>query len=95
MRKLKNYSKKLWDKWSLLGYDPRPEQEKIILEILTAMENGYKNIILEAGTGTGKSAIATTIANFVDNSYIVTMTNQLLHQYIHDFEYMVKEIKGR
>jgi len=95
MRKLKNYSKKLWDNWSLLGYDPRPEQEKIILEILAAMENGYKNIILEAGTGTGKSAIATTIANFVDNSYIVTMTNQLLHQYIHDFDYMVKEIKGR
>ena len=95
MRKLKNYSKKLWDNWSLLGHDPRPEQEKIILEILTAMENGYQNIILEAGTGTGKSAIATTIANYVESSYIITMTNQLLNQYLHDFSYMVTQIKGR
>lgn len=52
---MKDYSKKLWDNWSLIGHDPRPEQEKIILEILTAMENGYQNIILEAGTGTGKA----------------------------------------
>lgn len=85
----------VYENWSLLGHDPRPEQEKIILEIITAIDEGYKNIILEAGTGIGKSAIATTIANYVENSYIVTMTNQLLNQYIHDFDYMVKEIKGR
>ena len=95
MRKLKNYSEVLTDNWSLKDYDPRPEQEKIILEILTAIDNGYKNIILEAGTGTGKSAIATTLANYMETSYIVTMTNQLLNQYINDFSYMVNEIKGR
>ena len=95
MRKLKNYSEVLTDNWSLHDYDPRPEQEKIILEILTAIDQGYKNIILEAGTGTGKSAIATTIANYMETSYIVTMTNQLLNQYINDFSYMVNEIKGR
>lgn len=86
------------EKFTLKGCDPRPEQEKIINEILTAIDNGYKNIILEAGTGTGKSAIATTIANheeLIKDSYIVTMTNQLLQQYLHDFDYMVKEIKGR
>lgn len=83
------------ENWSLLEHDPRPEQEKIIQEIITAIDNGYQNIILEAGTGVGKSAIATTIANYVENSYIVTMTNQLLQQYLHDFNYMVKEIKGR
>lgn len=92
-----NYST-ISDNFTLLGHTPRPEQEKIIQEILTAISEGYKNIILEAGTGTGKSAIATTIANheeFIENSYIVTMTNQLLQQYLHDFDYMVKEIKGR
>ena len=81
--------------WSLIGHDPRPEQVDIINEILTAMDQGYKNIILEAGTGTGKSAIATTIANYVESSYIITMTNQLLNQYLHDFSYMVTQIKGR
>ena len=83
------------DKWSLPDKIPRPEQERIINEILTALDQGYTNIILEAGTGTGKSAIATTIANYMESSYIVTMTNQLLQQYLYDFEDMVNEIKGR
>lgn len=89
---------KISEEWTLLGTTPRPEQEKIINEIITAIDNGYKNIILEAGTGVGKSAIATTIANHhetIDNSYIVTMTNQLQTQYIDDFDYMIEEIKGR
>ena len=82
-------------KWSLYDHNPRDQQIEIINEILTAMDKGYKNIILEAGTGVGKSAIATTIANYVENSYIITMTNQLLQQYLHDFDYMIEEIKGR
>ena len=83
------------NRWSLIGYPPRTVQTNIINERLHAMDQGYKNIILEAGTGIGKSAIATTISNYVDNSYIITMTNQLLQQYLHDFEYMTMEIKGR
>ena len=70
--------------WSLTQYPPRPEQVKIIDEISTAIDNDYHNIILEAGTGTGKSAIATTIARMMDESYILTMTNQLQRQYLDD-----------
>lgn len=81
--------------WSLANYSPRPEQIKIIDKITSAIDNGYKNIILEAGTGIGKSAIATTIARMVDKSYILTMTNQLQAQYLDDFKYMLSEIKGR
>lgn len=81
--------------WSLKEYEPRTEQIRIIEEIITAMDLGFKNIILEAGTGIGKSAIATTIANLCDNSYILTMTNQLQKQYLDDFNYMLTEIKGR
>lgn len=81
--------------WSLSKYSPRPEQKHIIDEIQEAMDLGYKNIILEAGTGIGKSAIATTIANMVSSSYIVTMTNQLQAQYLQDFQNMLMEIKGR
>ena len=83
------------EKWTLTKHKPRDDQIRIINDILSAINEGYKNIILEAGTGTGKSAIATTISNYVENSYIITMTNQLLQQYLRDFDYMVEEIKGR
>lgn len=83
------------ENWSLKGHLPRPGQEKIIDEIIYAIDEGYKNIILEAGTGIGKSAIATTIANYFDSTYIITMTNQLQEQYLQDFKYMLNEIKGR
>lgn len=81
--------------WSLKQYSPRPEQIKIINGISDALDLNYRNIILEAGTGVGKSAIATTIANMVGDSYILTMTNQLQAQYLNDFKYMLTEIKGR
>lgn len=81
--------------WSLKGCFPRPAQEKCIDEIQEALDSGYENIILEAGTGIGKSAIATTIARMVCDSYILTMTNQLQGQYLNDFNYMLTEIKGK
>ena len=83
------------ENWSLKKHLPRPGQEEIIDEIIYAIDEGYTNIILEAGTGIGKSAIATTIANYMETSYIITMTNQLQEQYLNDFEYMLSEIKGR
>ena len=81
--------------WSLKGYNPRSSQVKLINKINFAIGEGYKNIILEAGTGTGKSAIATTLANMYDDSYILTMTKQLQEQYLDDFSDMLVEIKGR
>ena len=81
--------------WSLTGYNPRASQAKLITKINNAIQNGYKNIILEAGTGIGKSAIATTLANMYGDSFILTMTKQLQEQYIDDFGDMLVEIKGR
>ena len=91
---LYNYDWEHQEHWSLQGYSPRPEQKRIINEIIEAIEMGFKNIIVEAGTGTGKSAIATTIANYVGDCYILTMTKQLQNQYLDDFDYMLAEIKG-
>lgn len=81
--------------WSLREYEPRPEQVKIIDDVVKAWDKGYQNVIIEAGTGVGKSAIATTLANMVNTSYICTMTNQLQGQYLDDFGYMLHEIKGK
>ena len=80
--------------WSLHGHYPRNSQIKLINKINWAIGEGYKNIILEAGTGIGKSAIATTLANMYDDSYILTMTKQLQEQYLNDFGDMLVEIKG-
>lgn len=61
---------------------PRPGQLDIINDIYEAIEEGYKYIILEAGTGTGKSAIATTLTRIYKPAYILTMTKQLQDQYV-------------
>lgn len=73
---------------------PRNGQLETITEIFEAITKGYKFIILEAGTGTGKSAIAATLANMHESSYILTITKQLQDQYLKDFNDF-KLVKGR
>ncbi|MBQ6813750.1 MAG: DEAD/DEAH box helicase family protein [Methanobrevibacter sp.] len=74
----------------------RKEQLETISEIAEAIDKGYKYIVLEAGTGTGKSAIAATLARMYDSAYILTITKQLQQQYLDDFEeYGFKLVKGR
>lgn len=76
--------------------EARKNQLETISEIRQAIDNGYKYIILEAGTGTGKSAIAATLALMSDSSYILTVTKQLQDQYIRDFSNLgFKLVKGR
>lgn len=76
--------------------EARKNQLETISEIKQAIDNGYKYIILEAGTGTGKSAIAATLAQMFDSSYILTVTKQLQDQYITDFaDLEFKLVKGR
>lgn len=65
---------------------PRHGQLEIINEIHNAIKKGYKFIILEAGTGTGKSVIAATLAKIYAPTFILTMTKQLQEQYLNDFE---------
>ncbi|KZX16695.1 helicase C-terminal domain-containing protein [Methanobrevibacter curvatus] len=64
---------------------PRKGQLETISKINKAIEKGYKFIMLEAGTGTGKSVMAATIANLYKDTYILTVTKQLQNQYLNDF----------
>ena len=73
--------------------EPRFGQLDIIQNINDAIRQGYKYIILEAGTGTGKSAIATTLAKMYESAYILTMTKQLQSQYSDEFDFPL--VKGR
>ncbi len=73
--------------------EPRKGQFEIITRLKDAIDNGYRYIILEAGTGTGKSAIATTLAKIYKPAYVLTMTKQLQSQYAVEFRYPM--VKGR
>ena len=90
-----NYSKINQDIKKYFPFEnPRHDQLETISEIVNAINNGYKYIVLEAGTGTGKSAIAATLANMSNSSYILTITKQLQDQYLRDFKDF-KVVKGR
>ena len=76
--------------------NPRVHQLETISEIKEAIDNGYKYIVLEAGTGTGKSVMAATLASMYDSTYILTITKQLQDQYQRDFKDLgFKVVKGR
>lgn len=78
----------------------RKEQQEAIEFAIDAYESGKKYVLLELGTGTGKSAIGITIARYVDahfpslkdengepmtGSYILTTQKILQEQYVRDF----------
>ncbi|RAP44197.1 helicase C-terminal domain-containing protein [uncultured Methanosphaera sp.] len=73
--------------------EARHNQLELITEILNAFEDGKRYVILEAGTGTGKSAIAATLGQILQPAYILTMTKQLQRQYADEFGYA--QVKGR
>ena len=74
-------------------YSPRPIQDQILIKIAEGLDQGKHTILLDAGTGVGKSAIAVTLSNYFDSAYIVTVTKQLQDQYQSDFGFQV--LKGR
>lgn len=87
-----------------LKYFPYPqirsEQDSAIKFAIDAYESGKKAVLIEAGTGVGKSAIGIAIARYMEihgspikdsegmpltGAYILTTQNVLLNQYINDF----------
>lgn len=87
-----------WRKYFPLDSEPREGQVRAIDEILEGFDKGYQTYLLDAPTGTGKSAIAVTIARYmaaqqasvaklVDaGAYFLTTQKILQEQYLRDFE---------
>lgn len=73
----------------LLEYFPLPkirsEQLTVLNTINKALQKGYKNIILEAPVGSGKSAIAVTLARYLGDAHVITPRKALQDQYYEDF----------
>jgi Rad3-related DNA helicase len=81
---------------------PRDEQVVAIDTALDAFNNGKRFVIIEAGTGVGKSAIAVTTAreieeninpgNYTPGSYFITTQKLLQKQYVNDFGGSIKPV---
>ncbi|MBP98484.1 hypothetical protein CMK18_21245 [Candidatus Poribacteria bacterium] len=73
----------------------RDIQKQVLGPMMEAVKGGYRNIVLECPTGSGKSALAKTIAQaFGVPSYIVTHLKGLQAQYLKEMPYM-KSVMGR
>lgn len=83
----------------LLNYFPleTPRQSQILVlnEIEKAYSSGYKFVILEAPVGSGKSAIAMSVAKWFGNAHILTPRKSLQDQYFEDFKEDIVLMKGR
>lgn len=78
---------------TLLEYFPfesfREGQRESINKIINAFEKGYKYVILDAGTGSGKSAVARTVVDYFKmngdfDAYILSSTKMLQNQYYEE-----------
>ena len=67
----------------------RAEQEHLVPLITEKLEEGYKNIIVECPTGSGKSALSYWLPLIFDTrAYISTPLKGLQRQYINDHPFM-------
>lgn len=73
----------------------REGQEWALEQISHAFESGKRFVLLEAPTGSGKSALATALSNSADGAYILTIQKFLQDQYMRDFEVDMVDLKGR
>jgi len=73
---------------------PRPIQIQALQSIEEALSNGYRNIVISAPTGVGKSYIAVALALAFKEADILTATVQLQEQYLRDFKF-IRPLMGR
>ena len=73
----------------------REGQKEAIEFALNAFNSGKRIVVIEAPTGSGKTAIGMTIAKFFDDMYWLTATKQLQDQLVLEYGSLVTELKGR
>lgn len=72
---------------------PYPNQIEIVKNIATSFADGKKFVFVEAPCGSGKSAIAMTMANMLGSAYYITVTKILQDQLEKEFGHPT--LKGR
>lgn len=90
------YEKQILEAYDRLKFKPRDNQVDYINQICVEfLDNGVKNLVLSAPTGTGKSIIGAIVAEVVHSikhpmskenaSFMLTATNVLAQQYVDTF----------
>jgi len=75
---------------------PRPGQREALSVIRWGLQNDeFDNIVIQAPTGIGKSAIGMTLQSMFNEAYVLTPTLGLTEQYRRDFGHIMAEVKGR
>ena len=75
---------------------PRAFQKDVLSIIYYAMaKDDFDNIVVQAPTGIGKSAIAMTVQNRFKSGYLLAPSLGLTEQYIADYGDRLEEVKGR
>ncbi len=73
----------------------RDHQSQAIEQVVDLFNQGYKVVMLEAPTGTGKTLISEAVRRLVGRSGVYTCTTKSLqHQVLNDFDY-ARVLKGR
>ena len=92
---------KLPNLWDEIQPDfPMPSPRKFQNEALSVIyhalkKDNFDNIVIQAPTGIGKSAIAMTVQSQFQSAYLLTPSLGLATQYLADYGHVVKEVRGR
>ncbi|MCC4770442.1 hypothetical protein FXV91_09650 [Methanosarcina sp. DH2] len=73
----------------------RGYQEHVLDKIQEGLDRGKINFIIQAPTGSGKTALSIAIARYFKNAYICTNQKSLQKQYVEDYPQCVNEVTGR
>lgn len=90
------YEKQILEAYARLGFEPRDKQAEQIDSVLVSfLDEGCKNVVLSAPTGTGKSIIGAIVAEVLHEikhpgqkegaSFLLTASNALAKQYHETF----------
>jgi hypothetical protein len=75
---------------------PRKYQDDALSVVWWALDNDdFDNVVIEAPTGIGKSAIAMTVQSRFQSAYLLSPTLGLTDQYKRDYGHTLKEVRGR
>lgn len=76
--------------------EPRRGQLEALQQIEHAFSVGKKYFVYEGPTGSGKSAVAKTVLNWLDTGFITTPLNTLVSQYANDKKLApLPEVRGK
>lgn len=77
-------------------FTPRGKQEWLIEQLVPVLNDTDKQfVVIQAPTGSGKSAFAMMLAETFGSAYILTANKFLQDQYLRDFEAHMADIRGR